>query len=53
MPVYFQYPAIIDYPKLIKDVKHQEIKLMNIEDEYSAKVEEMIKLKDFLNLKPV
>lgn len=53
MSVYPQYPAISDNLNLIPDVNHHEIKLINIDDEYSVKVREMIELKDFLNLKPV
>jgi len=53
MSIYFQYPSIVDYPNLIWEDKKHEIKLVNINDENSVKMEEIKELKDFLNLKPV
>ncbi|MDN3588234.1 hypothetical protein QWY86_16240 [Pedobacter aquatilis] len=53
MSTYFQYPSTIDSANLMQNVKYSEVKFINNDDEYTLIMEEMIELKDFLNLKPV
>jgi len=53
MSIYFQYPAIDEYPGLIYPVKLEVIDQNNSKDEDSLNHEQIIELKDFLTLKPV
>ncbi|WP_316737025.1 hypothetical protein [Pedobacter aquatilis] len=53
MSIYFQYPAINEYPNLVYPLKKEEIETLNLKDEDSVKRQETEELKDFLTLKPV
>ena len=53
MSIYFEYPAINDYPNQVYSVKTDEINVKNINNEDSINREEINDLKDFLALKPV
>ncbi|WP_156166772.1 hypothetical protein [Pedobacter sp. BMA] len=56
MSIYFQYPAIEEYPIFANSVKDLDIERNErgaLEDEDTIIREEIIELKDFLSLKPV
>ena len=53
MSIYFQYPAIEEYPNFGSPVKDLESERRALTDEDTIYGEEIIELKDFLSLKPV
>ncbi|MCZ4222798.1 hypothetical protein [Pedobacter rhodius] len=53
MSIYFQYPAINDYPNLAHPIKIGEADRKKTEGEDKLNQDEVIELKDFLALKPV
>ncbi|WP_316829400.1 hypothetical protein [Pedobacter aquatilis] len=53
MSIYFQYPAINDYPNVNHAAEILEADIKKIKDEDNMIREEIKELKDFLALKPV
>lgn len=53
MSIYFQYPAINEYPNLVYPLKIEKIETNKTKDEDSINLQQIEELKDFLALKPV
>ena len=53
MSIYFQYPAINDYPNLVYPTPNLEINVELLKNEDSINREEIAELKHFFALKPV
>ncbi|MCX2474577.1 hypothetical protein OQZ33_09585 [Pedobacter sp. MC2016-05] len=53
MSIYFQYPAISDYPSFSYYSEITAVDAKQIKDEDKINREEIIVMKDFLSLKPV
>ncbi|WP_316800367.1 hypothetical protein [Pedobacter frigidisoli] len=53
MSIYFQYPAIEEYPNFVKPVKDAKNERAALIDEDTIIREEIKELKNFLSLKPV
>ncbi|MEH3115311.1 hypothetical protein [Pedobacter terrae] len=51
MSIYFQYPAIDEYPQLIYPLQTEVEKLTNTKDEDSLNKEQILELSDYLTLK--
>jgi len=51
MSIYFQYPAIDDYPPVIYPLQTEVGKLVVREDEDSLNKEQILELSDYLSLK--
>lgn len=51
MSIYFQYPAIDEYPKLIYPLETEAEKLTSTRDEDSLNKEQIFELSDYLTLK--
>jgi len=53
MSIYFQFPAIDEYPNLAYPLKTTQNDAQQIKDEDGIVQEQLAELKDFLALKPV
>ncbi|WP_316796270.1 hypothetical protein [Pedobacter agri] len=53
MSIYFQYPAIDEYPNLNNQVNIEVLNKQISKDEDNLNQEQMVELKDFLALKPI
>ncbi|WP_157263956.1 hypothetical protein [Pedobacter sp. Leaf176] len=53
MSIYFQYPAIHDYPNLNYQIKTEVVSEQALKDKDKLNQDEVKELKDFLALKPV
>ncbi|WP_231424374.1 hypothetical protein [Pedobacter sp. Leaf250] len=53
MSIYFQYPAIDEYPNLNNQVKIEVLNKQISKDKDNLNQEQMVELKDFLALKPI
>ena len=51
MSIYFEYPAIDEYPQLIYPLQIKAEKLTATADEDSLNKEQLLELKDYLSLK--
>lgn len=51
MSIYFQYPAIDEYPQLIYPLQIEVEKSIIAEDEDSLNKEQIVELSDYLSLK--
>lgn len=51
MSIYFQYPAIEEYPNLIYPLKTETDEQQNSADEDSLNKEQILELRDYLALK--
>jgi len=51
MSIYFQYPAINEYPNLIYPLKKENDELQISRDEDSFNKEEILEIRDYLALK--
>ena len=51
MSIYFQYPAIAEYPKLIYPLQTETEEPAIVKDEDSANKEQILELRDYLALK--
>jgi hypothetical protein len=51
MSIYFQYPAIDEYPQLIYSSQGEAEKLSDTKDEDSLNKEQILELGDYLTLK--
>ncbi|MBE5319383.1 hypothetical protein IM793_09450 [Pedobacter sp. MR2016-19] len=51
MSIYFQYPAIVEYPKLIYPLQTETEKPMIVTDEDSLNKEQILEIRDYLALK--
>ncbi|MGM9475987.1 hypothetical protein ACS5PU_06135 [Pedobacter sp. GSP4] len=53
MSIYFQFPAIDEYPNVVYPLQEKQQRLQENKNEDSINPEQIIELKDFLALKPV
>ncbi|MGQ7856139.1 hypothetical protein ACUN24_18035 [Pedobacter sp. WC2501] len=51
MSIYFQYPAIAEYPKLIYPLQTETEEPAIVKDEDSVNKEQILELRDYLALK--
>ena len=53
MSIYFQFPAIDEYPNLTNPLKTAQHDIKETRDKDSITLEQISEMKDFLALKPV
>jgi len=53
MSIYFQYPAIDEYPNLNNQLKIEVVSQAILKDEDKLNLEMMTELRDFFALKPI